>query len=966
MAAREFRPPEERTTPLVFFLLGALTVGVTFWAIWDETYTRRPWKDRQREFNQLEYQMVAKEREALAARLAKRMAELDAKVAAAEKALEEDAEYEELQSKLSAAKVKRFELEQEVNFAKSELDEAYYEYKESVRRGKAEPALKERVDALEKRLSRLQPLFARAEKEVAAVQGAIRAKEKPRKDLLDERRRARAELDALDRRLSAIRGRMYEIEQIVIKEFARNSFGDPISQVDRCETCHLGVRRGGFEKFPQPYRTHPDRDFYLVKHNVNQIGCSSCHGGQGRALASKEKAHGWVEFWDAPMLRGAEIQANCLGCHENNLHLERAPVLARGKALERELGCFGCHDIRGTEGLRKVGPSLVRLEEKVNPAWLVRWVKRPRDYSPHTKMPFFGFTEREAADIAAFLLKAGPRQVPPRRPPRLDDPAPIAKGRALFEAVGCRGCHSLGKKAPLAPPPPTKGRPIVLRNRMFAPDLTRIGEKVKADWLYRWLKNPKAYWPETVMPSLRLSDEEALALTAFLMSTARPREEPKTLALLRDPGAIARGEELAGRFGCFGCHDIRGMEGRGKIGAELNNFGRKRVLELDFGDVVHIPETWDAWTFGKLKNPRMYATDRIELRMPNFYLSDQEAIAIRTFLKGLRREGPPEWAHQSFDERRRRVEEGRLRIEKYNCTGCHIVEDWGGGILRFYRDRAEGPPTLVGEGAKVQPEWFFGFLQRPVPLRPWLKVRMPSFQMPESDAAALVNYFAALDNRLRPYVHFDTASVPPENLPAGQVLFKQLECMKCHGGAPAGAKQEAAALAPDLNLAKWRLRPDWIVEWLKDPQKIQEGTRMPTFFLEVGTRVEVTAGKREEKKEDGRFVYAFTARREAELVEEAPVDVIIGKRKWTGRLLEIDEKTFRVALAQDLGPQVGHATLVSHGDTPMADLLGGSSLRQIEALRDYIMSTDLGKPPAPPAVSRSPSPSLAKPSSPSG
>ena len=26
------------------------------------------------------------------------------------------------------------------------------------------------------------------------------------------------------------------------------------------------------------------------------------------------------------------------------------------------------------------------------------------------------------------------------------------------------------------------------------------------------------------------------------------------------------------------------------------------------------------------------------------------------------------------------------------------------------------------------------------------------------------------------------------------------------------------------------MKPEWIVEWLADPNKLQEGTRMPTFF----------------------------------------------------------------------------------------------------------------------------------------
>ena len=36
--------------------------------------------------------------------------------------------------------------------------------------------------------------------------------------------------------------------------------------------------------------------------------------------------------------------------------------------------------------------------------------------------------------------------------------------------------------------------------------------------------------------------------------------------------------------------------------------------------------------------------------------------------------------------------------------------------------------------------------------------------------------------------------------------------------------------APNLSLSNGRLQPDWIEDWLKDPQAIQPGTRMPTYF----------------------------------------------------------------------------------------------------------------------------------------
>jgi hypothetical protein len=40
----------------------------------------------------------------------------------------------------------------------------------------------------------------------------------------------------------------------------------------------------------------------------------------------------------------------------------------------------------------------------------------------------------------------------------------------------------------------------------------------------------------------------------------------------------------------------------------------------------------------------------------------------------------------------------------------------------------------------------------------------------------------------------------------------------------------AADLAPNLTIAHERLRPEWVLNWLVDPQRIVPGTRMPTFF----------------------------------------------------------------------------------------------------------------------------------------
>ena len=131
------------------------------------------------------------------------------------------------------------------------------------------------------------------------------------------------------------------------------------------------------------------------------------------------------------------------------------------------------------------------------------------------------------------------------------------------------------------------------------------------------------------MPSLRLSDDEALAITNYLMTWAAGRIRlPGIQEKLADANNIKRGETLVRKWGCFGCHDIKGMEKESRIGAELTTFGSKTVEELSFGNRTDVKHTWDDWTYHKLKTPRGYATERVEQLMPQFDLADEDIKAL--------------------------------------------------------------------------------------------------------------------------------------------------------------------------------------------------------------------------------------------------------------------------------------------------------------------------------------------------
>jgi len=63
----------------------------------------------------------------------------------------------------------------------------------------------------------------------------------------------------------------------------------------------------------------------------------------------------------------------------------------------------------------------------------------------------------------------------------------------------------------------------------------------------------------------------------------------------------------------------------------------------------------------------------------------------------------------------------------------------------------------------------------------------------------------------------------------GKQMFVAYQCAKCHATREDQPLNEDI-VAPNLLLTRERLRPEWILQWLIDPQALQEGTKMPNFF----------------------------------------------------------------------------------------------------------------------------------------
>jgi len=851
MARRDLNLDEEKRSYAGLWLLGAILLVVgAVWSILDDTFFRRPWKAYQNEFYALEEK---RERDALDAEHQK---------------LSEDAAYQELvrqrdeaaktlasgetakqlalaQQKLQTAIMEEQEADIQVRFVKSELEEAWYEYDHAIEAGGNVDAARKRRDELDREKSDLetrwkatQAVVSKLQAEIDELQAPVTTVEKQMAALEEERERIANKIDNMKSMLGPVAvSRIPSIQQVVLPDFDINNFEEPVSRVDRCTSCHIGIDKAGFEDLANPFKTHPKRDVLLAKHPVEKFGCTPCHEGQGVAVNTVEQAHGEVKFWEHPLLAGDEQESRCLNCHLDVSRIEDAGTLRQGEYLFEQLGCHGCHLVAGYEELDAVGPNLQRVAAKVDPQWMVSWIKDPYAFRPRTKMPDFKLTDEQSLAVAAYLWTSSkadgeawlaahpdPGGIAPQ------DATLVAQGKELFDSVGCRACHAITPDEIATPLGAAKD---------WGPNLGNVAQKESGRFIYWWIKDPRSYNPKSRMPNLRLSDDEARAITSYLLSLSTPPSEDAAAiaAKLEDPELAEQGKALVRKYGCYGCHAINGMEAESRIGVELSTFAAKPLEELFFGNNPQIPRTWNAWTEGKLRDPRVYATEHVEQLMPNFHLEDADILALRVWLQSRTERMPPRKFRDPQNEPRlQQIRQGRWVIENYNCMGCHVIDDRGGYIRRLYDDNPAGaPPILNGQGAKVQPQWFYGFLQDPSrqPLRFWLKVRMPSFHLTGEETTKVVNYFTAAAQLHDPYFFWDSRQdSTPELLKAGELLMSDeyFSCWACHVRGSETPEGPMEQWAPNLAYARERLNPTWILAWIKDPPALMPGTKMPSFY----------------------------------------------------------------------------------------------------------------------------------------
>lgn len=187
------------------------------------------------------------------------------------------------------------------------------------------------------------------------------------------------------------------------------------------------------------------------------------------------------------------------------------PAVERGKDLWDSNNCMGCHTLFG-EGAY-YAPELTRVVERRGEVFIRAMLKDPEAMYPgQRKMQNYHFKDAEIDDLVAFLQWCGEVDLngfPPKpdlmsvalAPTGGEGGASVATKTnrpQVFNQV-CVACHALDGQG-----------------GAVGPALDDVGSRLSREDLRRWLVDPQAFKPGSLMPKLPLTPEQTDELAAFL------------------------------------------------------------------------------------------------------------------------------------------------------------------------------------------------------------------------------------------------------------------------------------------------------------------------------------------------------------------------------------------------------------------------------------------------------------------
>ncbi|MEX0794567.1 MAG: cytochrome oxidase [Pirellulaceae bacterium] len=501
------------------------------------------------------------------------------------------------------------------------------------------------------------------------------------------------------------------------------------------------------------------------------------------------------------------------------------PENVGGQLLLAELSCVACHDSEDLALEPKRGPILTGSGNRVSADWMRAFLNNPSHTKPGTTMPdvlaFLPEADRAEAVEALVAFLASQETSFPEPKAGGGNPLPhefwnqgdAERGEKLYHLVGCVACHQpdpqydgghaqpSAMSALLATLEPEDIEEMGLTESarpVTSVPLPDLADKYTNKALTFFLAEPETVRPGVRMPNLKLELVEAADLVAYLTRDASTEGKQGTAP--KNPALVAQGKKLFTALSCVNCHEMDGVPP-----PEEAPLATKSLAQLTAADGL-----------GCLGKPTP--------GLPHFGLDEPQVKSITAALTALaaRDEAPAQ--EVSLD----------LTLLKQNCYACHSRDERGGvgpDREQYFEtvshvdlgDEGRLPPPLDHVGMKLTPGALAKVLEGSGDIRPHMRVRMPKY--PQEIAKPLPAAFAAADQP----ASLSEAEVFPNHKgmeEAGRLLLNT-GCVQCH---PIRGESADGAVGVDLEGITQRVRPQWFLEFLRNPAELKKRTRMPSFF----------------------------------------------------------------------------------------------------------------------------------------
>ena len=466
------------------------------WMVWND-YDRE-WKNTQRRFAELQYQVTqAQLQQAERSVNRTKLQQLEAAQKAAEqKVAANRKKVDGLQAQAEGRDQRALSGDAAVPDGQGDLRPGPLRFRGRARlrrlrprheRRSSSPTRSARSTRSTSRSKRRRPTWTAINKSLGQYTGEVTTLGKQIDDLTGEQTRLGKQLDVLapsalkdyfrNAPLLDFMAPTLKIQQLILPDVVDDVNFIRIEKLDRCQTCHLAIDKKGYEKYPQPFTTHPDLALYL--------GGSSPHPDRPRRLHRLPRRHGAVGELPRRLAHADRREAE--GRVGEEVRLGRAARVGLPDAADEDDGSVvrevpqaadlrparrpaeprhghlrarGLLRVPQDQGLR--GREEARADP--DPHLLEADARLGEDVDPRS-------ARRQADDVDAALLLQLEQQLARRRgqersrdqraSSRICSPTPSRSsrpcrtrrsgdpksGEQIVKSIGCQGCHVVGEGA---------------------------------------------------------------------------------------------------------------------------------------------------------------------------------------------------------------------------------------------------------------------------------------------------------------------------------------------------------------------------------------------------------------------------------------------------------------------------------------------------------------------------------------